>query len=256
MPDYTSELEFAIATAIEAGEEIRGLYDAKSAQTYTKPDESPVTDADLAADRIIRTRIGETYPKDAILTEEGVDDKERLSAERVWIVDPIDGTRSFVHGVPLFGVLIALEIDATIEVGVCHLPAVGETLAAARGRGCTWNGRPARVSRTATLDGATVVFSDSRSMRRRLGSRWADLDERVHDIRGWGDCYGHCLVATGRADVMLDAVMNPWDCAALLPILEESGGRFTDWRGQALIDGGDAVSSNSPLHDAVLDLLR
>jgi histidinol-phosphatase len=85
---------------------------------------------------------------------------------------------------------------------------------------------------------------------------WAELERRVNEVRGWGDCYGHCLVATGRADVMLDAVMNPWDCAALLPILDESGGRFTDWRGDARIDGGDAVSTNGVLHDAVLDLLR
>ena len=111
MPDYTSELEFAIATAIEAGEGIRRLYDANSARTYMKPDESPVTDADLASDRIIRSRIVATYPNDAILTEEGVDDEVRLSAERVWIVDPIDGTIQFVERTGQFDVLMALVVD-------------------------------------------------------------------------------------------------------------------------------------------------
>ena len=243
----------AVSLAREAGQLALRHYQ-RGVAVEQKADRSPVTIADRSAEQLIRQRLASAYPGHAVLGEEfGADDSR---ASHRWIVDPIDGTRSFVHGVPLFGVLVALEIDGTVVVGVCDLPAVSETLAAARGRGCTWNGRPARASQTSTLDGATVVYSDARSMRRRLGPRWADLEERVHDIRGWGDCYGHCLVATGRADVMLDAVMNPWDCAALLPILEESGGRFTDWRGQARIDGGDAVSTNGLLHDAVLDLLR
>jgi histidinol-phosphatase len=219
-----------------------------------KADRSPVTIADRSAEQLIRQRLAAAYPEHSVLGEEfGADG---TTASHRWIVDPIDGTRSFVHGVPLYGVLIALEIDDIVVVGVCHLPAVNETIAAARGLGCTWNGQPARASATSSLEEAAMVYSDGRSMRRRLGDRWTVLEETVHEVRGWGDCYGHCLVATGRADVMLDAVMNPWDCAALLPILEESGGRFTDWRGQARIDGGDAVSTNGRLHDAVLDLLR
>ena len=250
LADY---LRTAISFAHEAGL-VALMHYQRGVAVERKADRSPVTIADRSAEQLIRQRLATTYPGHSVLGEEfGADDSR---ASHRWIVDPIDGTRSFVHGVPLFGVLIALEIDGVVVAGVCHLPALDETLAAARGLGCTWNGRPARASQTLVLEDATVVYSDARSMRRRLGTRWAELEDTVHDVRGWGDCYGHCLVATGRADVMLDAVMNPWDCAALLPILDESGGRFTDWRGQARIDGGDAVSTNGLLHDAILDLLR
>jgi histidinol-phosphatase len=259
MPGSTMSTELAdyLRTAVSLAEEAGHLAIAhyqRDVAVERKADQSPVTIADRSAEQLIRQRLAASYPGHAVLGEEFGADGARSSHR--WIIDPIDGTRSFVHGVPLFGVLIGLEIDSTVVVGVCHLPAINETIAAARGLGCTWNGQPASVSRTAALEDATVVYSDSRSMRRRLGSRWADLEEKAHQVRGWGDCYGHCLVATGRADVMLDAVMNPWDCAALLPILVESGGRFTDWRGQSRIDGGDAVSTNGRLHDAILDLLR
>jgi histidinol-phosphatase len=250
LADY---LQTACALAEEAGRLALGHYQ-RGVTVERKADGSPVTIADRSAEQLVRQRLAAIYPGHTVLGEEFGADSATTSHR--WIVDPIDGTRSFVHGVPLFGVLLALEIDNVVVVGVCHLPAVNETIAAARGLGCTWNGRPAQASRTAALEDATVVYSDARSMRRRLGTRWAALEDTVHEVRGWGDCYGHCLVATGRADVMLDAVMNPWDCAALLPILNESGGRFTDWRGQSRIDGGDAVSSNGRLHDAILDLLR
>ncbi len=160
-----------------------------------------------------------------------------------------------MRGVPLFGVLIGLEIHGRVEVGVCHLPALGETVAGATGLGCTWNGRPARVSGVTELREATVVFSDGVTTARRMGDRWRQLEDEAGLMRSWGDCYGHCLVATGRADVMLDPVMNPWDCAALLPIVAEAGGHFTDWRGAARIDGGDAVSTNGGLHAAVMSLV-
>jgi len=252
-PDLSDYLQTAVALAEEAGRLALSHYQ-RGVVVERKADRSPVTVADRSAEQLIRQRLAAKYAGHAVLGEEfGADDSR---ASHRWIVDPIDGTRSFVHGVPLFGVLLALEIDGVVAVGVCHLPALSETLAAARGLGCTWNGRPSRVSRTVRLEDATIVYSDSRSMRRRLGEGWADLQDRAHEVRGWGDCYGHCLVATGRADVMLDAVMNPWDCAALVPILDESRGRFTDWRGQSRIDGGDAVSTNGALHDAVLDLLR
>jgi histidinol-phosphatase len=244
-PSLDHYLQTAIAIALEGGQIALGYYQ-RDIEVERK--------ADRSAETLIRQRLAAAYPTHGVLGEEyGADG---TPASHRWIVDPIDGTRSFVHGVPLFGVLIALEIESVVVAGVCHLPALNETFAAARGLGCTWNGRPAQVSRTAALEDATVVYSDARSMRRRMGPRWAELEDTVHEVRGWGDCYGHCLVATGRADVMLDAAMNPWDCAALLPILDESGGRFTDWRGQARIDGGDAVSTNGHLHDTVLDLLR
>jgi len=245
-------LEFAVDLAEQAGRFVRPHYQS-ALDVELKSDRSPVTVADRGAERLVREAIATRFPTHAIVGEEFGDD--RRAAPHRWFVDPIDGTRSFVHGVPLFGVLLGLEVDGEMLVGVCHLPALGDTIAAARGCGCAWNGRPARVTKTSALTEATIVYSDSRLLARRLGTGWDALQQASLLQRGWGDCYGHCLVATGRADVMLDPVMNPWDCAALVPILQESGGRFTDWRGRSRIDGGDAVSTNGHLHDDVLGAL-
>ena len=247
-------LAFALQVALDAGRVAIEHYQT-GVDVELKADASPVTRADRGAEQLIRQAIARRYPDHSVVGEEyGAD--ERASAFR-WIVDPIDGTKSFIRGVPLFGVLIALEIDGQTDVGVCHMPALGETVAAATGLGCTWNGRSARASHVEHLRDATVVFSDGRMLARRLGDdRWEKLESEAGLLRSWGDCYGHCLVATGRADVMLDPVMNAWDCAALLPIVRESGGRFSDWTGAARIDGGDAVSTNGTLHSAVLGLLE
>lgn len=250
LDDY---LAFAIQTAIDAGRIALAHYQTDVA-VELKADRSPVTLADRGAEQAIRQAIADRFPDHSVVGEEyGADD--RPSSFR-WVVDPIDGTKSFVRGVPLFGTLIGLEIDGRVEVGVCHLPALGETVAAATGLGCTWNGRTARVSDTRTLEEATVLFSDGRMLGERLGDRRQAFERATGLLRTWGDCYGYCLVATGRADVMIDPAMNPWDCAALVPILREAGGRFTDWTGAERIDGGDAVGTNGGLHDAVLDLLR
>jgi histidinol phosphatase-like enzyme (inositol monophosphatase family) len=235
-------LDTAVALATDAGAFVLSHYQ-RGIDVELKADRSPVTAADLGAERLIRAGLAARFPSHAIVGEELGANAD--GASHRWFVDPIDGTRSFVHGVPLFGVLL----------GVCHLPGVGETLAAARGLGCTWNGRPARASSKTSLAEATLVYSDCRHLEGRLGRRWTALQAATGLQRGWGDCYGHCLVATGRADVMLDPVMNPWDVAALVPILQESGGRMTDWAGAVRVDGGDAVSSNGHLHDAVLAAL-
>jgi histidinol-phosphatase len=153
--------------------------------------------------------------------------------------------------VPLYGVLVALEIGSVPRVGVAHFPALNETVVAADGLGCWWNGRRARVSPTATLGGAAVGYSDSRMLHDRMGEQWAALQHATSVQRGWGDCYGHCLVATGRLDIMLDPVMNPWDCCALIPILREAGGTFTDWSGKTTAAGGDAFSTNGHLFDTM-----
>jgi histidinol-phosphatase len=245
-------LDQAVALATDAGAFVLSHYQ-RGIDVELKADQSPVTAADIGAERLIRTGLTSRYPDHAIVGEElGAGGG---GASHRWFIDPIDGTRSFVHGVPLFGILIGLEIDGEMAVGVCHLPAVNEMLAAGRGLGCTWNGRPARVSTHRALSDATVVYSDCRLLEDRLGDGWIRLQRSTRLQRGWGDCYGHCLVATGRADVMLDPVMNPWDIAALVPILEESGGQISDWTGRIRVDGGDAMSSNGHLHDAVLAAL-
>ena len=148
--------------------------------------------------------------------------------------------------------LVALEIDREPVVGVAYFPGVDDMISAARGLGCRWNGRPARVSGVTALDEACVAYTDARAVAERLGDEWTRLMRDTALERGWGDCYGHCLVATGRVDIMLDPRMNPWDCAALVPIVQEAGGRFTDWRGRVTVDGGDAVSTNGALHDEIL----
>jgi histidinol phosphatase-like enzyme (inositol monophosphatase family) len=247
--ELTRFLDFAVETAWLAGRLTLAHYQTGVA-IERKADRSVVTIADRAAEQLIRQRIAARFPDHAIVGEEfGADSK---SAACTWFVDPIDGTASFVRGVPFFGTLMGLVIDGTPAVGVCYIPALEEMFAAATGLGCRWNGRIARVSDVALLSDACMLCTDAKTASDRLGDRWPALQRDTALQRGWGDCYGHCLVATGRADIMLDPRMNPWDCAALVPILQEAGGRFTDWRGRTVIDGGDAVSSNGRLHDDVL----
>jgi len=219
----------------------------------TKADATPVTIADREAEALMRRIIARAFPDHAILGEEEGETEGR--APYRWIVDPIDGTKSFVQGVPLYGTLVGVEAHGEPVVGVVYLPALDELIAAAKGGGCTWNGRPARVSSTASLADAVVCASDERDARRRSGA-WVALADRTRLQRTWGDCYAYALVATGRADVALDPVMNVWDCAALLPVVEEAGGRFTDWKGVRTIHGGEAVATNGLLHDAVVGVLR
>lgn len=253
MTSLSAYLDFAADAAFQAGRVTLGYFQT-GVGVEQKDDGSPVTRADREAERLIRQLIGARFPDHAIVGEElGEPDRDRSHR---WIVDPIDGTHSFVRGVPLYGVLIALAIANEPVVGVAHFPALGETVTAAHGLGCRWNGRPARVSAVSSLAEACWACTDGRHTAERLGDRWADIEARTAMQRGWGDCYGHCLVATGRVDVMLDARMRVWDCAALVPILEEAGGRFTDWRGTRTIDADDAVSTNGALHDDVLALLR
>ena len=252
MTGLSDYLEFAIDAAWQAGRSTLAHYQTGVA-VERKRDQSVVTVADRAAEQLIRKLIAQRFPDHAIVGEEfGADDGR--SSHR-WFVDPIDGTTTFVRGVPFFGVLLGLEIDRAPRVGVAYFPALDEMVSAAIGLGCRWNGRRARVSGVSSLKEAALVYTDAREVQRRLGDDWRGLLAGTAVQRGWGDCYGHALVATGRADVMLDPRMNPWDCAALIPILLEAGGQFTDWCGRVVVDGGDAVSTNGALHGPVLDRL-
>src|SRR5882672_10936136 len=246
-------LDFAVEIAREAGA-ITWRHYQGSFVAERKADNSFVTVADREAEAYLRTRIAEAFPDDSILGEE-----ERVqsgSSNRRWILDPIDGTYSFVHGVPLYGVLVGLEIDGEPVLGVVNLPALGELVSAAQGLGCFWNGEPARVSTTSTLDQALLLSTDFGVCEQYgFGPAAGSLQRQVWARRTWGDAYGHVLVATGRADIMLDPVMNVWDCAALLPILEEAGGTFTDWNGVRTINGGNAISTNALLLDQVMKIV-
>jgi histidinol-phosphatase len=247
-------MEFAVETAWQAGK-ITRRYFQTGVEPEWKADASPVTVADREAERQIRERIEMRYPEDGILGEE-FGDKPGHSGNR-WLIDPIDGTKSFVQGVPLYGVLVAMENPDGVVVGAVCLPALDEMVWAGRGEGCWWNGRRAKVSSVSELAKARCCYTSWTSfVQEGKAGVWGRLSEKVGLLRGWGDCYGHLLVATGRADASFDPAMNPWDCGPLLPILEEAGGTFTDWRGRATIYGPDAFSTNGHLFNSVMEHLN
>ena len=250
-PRLRDLLDVAVEAALTGGRCALRYFNAGVAVEW-KADGSPLTAADRESEAEIRRVIARVFPDHAILGEE--EGETAGTAPVRWIIDPLDGTRTFVRGVPLFGTLVGVEVRDEPVVGVIHLPALDETVAAARGQGCTWNGRPCRVAATDALDRALLVVTDERVARARSGA-YDRLVARTAMQRTWADCYGYALVATGRAEVALDPIMNVWDCAALLPIVEEAGGRFTDWSGRRTIRGGESVATNGVLHDAVLQAL-
>lgn len=252
--ELQSALDFAVTIAREAGE-LTLKYFRSSFAVETKYDGSEVTIADRETEAHLRRRISQKFPEDGILGEE---EKEHAGASgRRWIIDPIDGTFSFVHGVPMFGVLVALVVEDDPVLGVVNLPATQELVCAARGLGCFWNGKAARVSATVSLREALVLSTDFGECEKYgFGPAAARLQHLARARRTWGDCYGYILVATGRADVMLDPVMNVWDCAPLLPIMEEAGGTFTDWKGQPTIEGGNAIATNGKLFAEVMRIVN
>ena len=248
-----SDLEFAVDVARRAGR-VTLRYFREGVRAEWKADATPVTEADREAERLCRQLIGERFPEDGVLGEEFGDD--RPDAQRRWIVDPIDGTRSFVRGVPLYGVLLALEVGGDARVGVIHFPALEETVAAGRGLGCWWNDARCRVSTVDRLEEALLLCTDAESLTAEgHGPEWAALAERAEMTRTWGDCYGHALVATGRAEAMVDPILADWDAAPLLPIVLEAGGHFTDWRGRTTHRGGSGVATNARLAGPVRQAL-
>jgi histidinol phosphatase-like enzyme (inositol monophosphatase family) len=216
-----------------------------------KRDGTPVTVADREAEVLIRERIAARFPDHAVLGEEL---GETGAGARVrWILDPIDATLAFMHGVPFFGVLIGVEVEGEAVVGVAHFPALQETVSAAVGLGCTWNGRPCNVSKVDRIEDALVLTTDvERILSGPEGSGWRRLQQRARFSRTWGDCYGHALVATGRAEAMVDPVMKPWDAGPFLTVTTEAGGRFTTREGEPTIHGGSGISTNGILHEEVL----
>lgn len=219
-----------------------------------KSDDTPVTIADREAERVLRERIRQSYPAHGILGEEEGETAGTNASVR-WIVDPIDGTKSFVAGVPLYGVLIGVEVEGVPRVGVIYLPALGDMIAARAGGGAFWNGRPCRVSAVSDMRQALVVTSSILRCQTRSPA-FGELAKATRLQRTWGDAFGYALVATGRAEMMLDPAMKPWDCAPMPTILTEAGGRFSDWRGTETIHGADAFGTNGALYEATLALLR
>lgn len=219
----------------------------KGVAVETKADGSDVSVADREAEQAARDWIGANFPDDGIVGEEL--GELRPHAARRWIVDPIDGTASFVRRVPLWGTLVAVARGDTVLAGAIYCPAVNEMVHAARGQGCWWNGRRAQVSAVDRMDRATVLTSTERfpAAARQRERGWRALAAGARLARGWGDCFGYLLVATGRAEVMVDPALAAWDSAALQPVIEEAGGAFTDWSGRATAFGGSAVATNAAL---------
>lgn len=212
--------------------------------------------ADRLAEEFIRGRIEKRYPGHAIVGEE-YGARETEGAGVRWLIDPIDGTKSFIRGVPLYGVLIGVEVDGIASVGAAYYPGTDELLVAAAGEGCHWNGRPARVSKVSDLSRAFISCTDI-GMFERYGKweAWKRLARRVYVRAGWTDAYGYLLVATGRLEVMLDPIMNPWDCGPFVPILQEAGGYFGDWRGNPTNYASEGLATNGCLRDEILSVLN
>jgi len=210
----------------------------------TKRDGSPVTIADRTAEETARAWITARFPHDAILGGE-FGSEGNQSGERRWLIDPIDGTKTFVRGVPLWGTLIGVLGGDTVLAGAVFCPAVDEMVVAALGEGCWWNDSRCCVSDETDLTRSTLLSTDVRFVGHpERATRWSALASEAAVARTWGDCYGYVLVATGRAELMVDNLMSPWDSAALIPVVQEAGGEFSDWDGRVTPFGSGAMATN------------
>jgi histidinol-phosphatase len=219
----------------------------------TKPDFTPVSEADQAAERLIREGLNSARPTDAVLGEEF---GTQGTGSRRWIIDPIDGTKNYVRGVPVWATLLALEEDGVMRVGVCSAPALGHTWWAVRGEGAFADGSPIHVSQVRAVEDAQLCYSDFKWWEEfGLQDQFEALAKRSWRTRGFGDFWSHILVAEGAADIAAEPIVALWDLAPLLVIVEEAGGKFTDLAGNVTADGGNALSTNGLLHDEVLAAL-
>jgi myo-inositol-1(or 4)-monophosphatase len=252
MRDY---LEFIAETAFLAGRRTLSYFQTGVVADF-KSDRSPVTQADKEAEQIIRARINRYFPDHAILGEEfGVQGGSNAACR--WIIDPIDGTKSFLRGIPLFGVLIGLEIEGKPVAGAACYPAMDELVAAADGEGCWWNGRRAHVSTVSDLGSSWVTCTDPGGFSAHgKEDAWQRIMKAAYVRGGWSDAFGYLLVATGRAEVMMDPVMEVWDCGPFVTILSEAGGYFGDWKGNRTLYGREGLATNAVLLPQVLALLQ
>lgn len=246
-PVDPARLREAIELAQAAGHETLRWFRSSTLAVDTKGDGSPVTEADRSAERYLRAELRRRHPHDTIIGEEEAD--HRGTSPNRWVLDPIDGTKAFTHGVPLYANLLAWFDEHGPAIGVINLPALGETVAAGRGLGCFLNGDRCTVSTTATLDTAYVCTSGLDNWPPAALATFA----RTVKLRTWGDAYGYALVATGRVDAMLDPEVAFYDVAAMLTILPEAGGSFTDLTGACTATGGSGLGTNGVLHAALLD---
>jgi len=264
--EIEARLAFANQIAKAAGRRTLKYFQSNLYDVQKKEDGSPLTIADQDAERYLRNKIQESYPADSIVGEE-FESVEGNSPYR-WILDPIDGTKSFISGVPLYGTMVAVEkvaAEATTRksvIGSVYFPGLDVGVYAAEGLGA-WSfhqDKPvvkAQVSKKSRLSDSVLTTSSVDSFGAQgVGDLYRELANRVYFCRTWGDVYGYFLVATGRVEVMIDPELKIWDAAAAQPIIEEAGGKFTDWQGDERIDSGNAVGSNGLIHAKVLEILR
>ena len=264
-------LQFALELALSTGKETLPFFRTGQLQVERKRDKSPVTAADKAAEQRAREMISNRYPGDAILGEEfGVVAGE---SEYEWIIDPIDGTKSFISGVPLYSTLVGMTVAGDPAIGVIYIPVLGEIVLAAKGLGAWYGALPlpgatasatcddagtvelqrCRVSSQVSLeDGLLVTSQVDNFEHRKAETAYKSLEAKAYVTRTWGDGYGYLLVATGRAEAMVDPIVNPWDVAAVAPVILEAGGKFTTWANEYNIRVPHCVGSNGLVHDQVL----
>ncbi|MEZ6096314.1 MAG: histidinol-phosphatase [Pirellulaceae bacterium] len=258
--EIKQRLDAAYQFAVLAGKSTLDFFCADDLEVEIKSDGSPLTKADQGAERLLRERISDQFPHDGIVGEEFGESEG--SNDFRWVLDPIDGTKSFVCGVPLYGTMIGIERAGEAVIGSIYFPGLSEGMFAGIGGGA-WHYRGDReprrtsVSNKNRLEDAVLLTTDVPRFKKRDAHQQFDaLSRQVYLSRTWGDVYGYLLVASARADIMIDPIMNVWDACALLPIVNEAGGRFTDWQGQSRVDGGDGIGTNGHLHDAVLNALN
>jgi histidinol-phosphatase len=253
-PDWRSRYELAVELARRAGDLALSYFDT-TFEIELKADSSPVTIADKQAEELIRAEVTRLFPADGFLGEE-FGDQPGSSGFR-WVIDPIDGTKPFIRGVPLWGTLVGVEYRDEQIAGAAYAPGLGKMYHALRGDGAYRDGKRIRVTDTPTLTAATMCFSGINWFRRAdREAQFAELARRTAQQRGWGDFYGFVLVAQGACELMVDYGVNPWDVVAVRTIVEEAGGMFTDWNGVPTAYAPDVLASNGRVHAETLGILN
>jgi histidinol-phosphatase len=253
--DLTEFFNFAVETAYLAGKSTLGYFRTELKPNY-KTDDTPVTIADQRAEELIRSRIEKNYPDHAIVGEELGQKISQGSIYR-WLIDPIDGTKAFIHGVPLYAVLIGLEIEDEVQVGAAYFPALDEMLAAGNSLGCWCNGRRTHVSKEIRLERSVVAYTNALAFE--INNRtpaWQRLCQATYFQAGWSDAYAFALVASGRVEIAIDPKMTVWDCGPFPVILRESGGYFGDWKGNSSVYGGEGLATSQAQLAQVLTILN
>jgi histidinol-phosphatase len=254
MPAKRDALRVAMQAARRAGTiALRGF--GRKLRVERKPDSTPVTAIDRACEEELRRIISRFFPLDEVMGEEFGTSTGRTGNR--WIIDPIDGTKSFIRGIPFWGVMVAREEEGVLSLGVIYFPALGETLYAQRGKGAFLDRLRLRVSRTKSLRASTILHGDL-SCFALTGTlaRLGKIASQTEATRGYGDCWGYSWLCQGRAEAVIEAAMHPWDVAAPKVIVEEAGGRMTDWRGRDSYAIGNSLATNSLLHAPLRKLLR